>query len=61
MKKEFKAPIVESRELSTLGNIMEGIGILTISSGSNPNTLVTWTDSAVKDGFKQWKGFGKIE
>ncbi len=60
MKKEFKAPIVESRELSALGNIMEGTGILTISAGSNPETLVTWTDSTV-DGFKQWKGFGEIE
>ena len=56
MKKEFKAPIVETKVLSAQDDIM--VDVL----GTSAETKVlgaTFEDSAVASDFKQWKGFNK--
>ena len=56
MKKEFKAPIVDTRELSALNNIMVD-GVLTISTDKAMGEFTLVNDETAADDFKQWKGF----
>ena len=54
MKKEFKAPVVETRELNALNSIMDG-GMLI--SGNGVNGAGTFDIGAeIAEDFKQWKG-----
>ena len=54
MKKEFKAPIVETKVLSTRNSIMD------IGESGNMGTKGTALvdDGKTNEQFKQWKGFG---
>ena len=52
MKKEFKAPIVETKELHTVNNVMLDLSVSGTQEKYDSNTL-----NDVKEGFKQWKGF----
>lgn len=52
MKKEFKAPIVETKVLSTENSIMEGGLLLSTNAGTEGLTVKT---VEVADGYKQWK------
>ena len=52
MKKEFKAPIVETKELTAVNSVMDDV--LTIS-GNVPSGLTVITDDANNEGYKQWK------
>ena len=54
MKKEFKAPIVEAKNLSIQNSVMDGAMVLSI--GYTQDNMAVFNDDAVKDGFKQWKG-----
>lgn len=55
MKKEFKAPIVEHKQLSTANNIMD---IDFVQSGEiDAKKELIFTEDTVA-GFNQWKGFG---
>ncbi len=55
MKKEFKAPIVETREFAT-EKVMAEIAILEQSTGQARNGVVL-TDNDPVTGYNQWKGF----
>ena len=55
MKKEFKAPIVESKELFTQ-NIMAEIAIFNLSAGQEARKGIEFDDSSVVDGYKKWEG-----
>ena len=55
MKKEFKAPIVEAKELSTLNNVMDDVVLIGGSDEKNGTNLTEISDAA--EGFKIWKGF----
>ena len=55
MKKEFKAPIVETREFAT-EQVMAEIAILEQSTGQARNGVVL-TDNDPVTGYNQWKGF----
>ncbi len=52
MKKEFKAPIVETKELTAVNSVMDDV--LTIS-GNVPSGLIPITDEATNADYKQWK------
>ena len=55
MKKEFKAPIVETKVLSTRNSIMD------IGESGNMGTksaILLKDDEKTNAEFKQWKGFG---
>lgn len=52
MKKEFKAPIVETKELNTVNSVMDSV--LTIS-GNVPSKLTVIDDNATNADYKQWK------
>ena len=56
MKKEFKAPIVEAKQLSVQDNVM--FGTMLTSLGQNPTDFSSMSD-AVSEDYKQWKGFSK--
>ncbi len=53
MKKEFKAPIVEARELNVLKSVMDG-AMLISTNGINGETLIP-VDATVKEDYKQWR------
>ena len=53
MKKEFNAPTVEIKLLSTQNSVMNGIFT---SAGKSPDGLSSMKDEAVS-GYEQWKGF----
>ena len=57
MKKEFKAPIVETKELHTVNNVMLDLSISGGQASASANTLTD--DGKVNADFKQWKGFNK--
>ncbi len=52
MKKEFKAPIVETKELAAVNSVMDSVLLI---SGDSPSGLTAITDTATNDGYKQWK------
>ena len=52
MKKEFKAPIVELRQLSTVNSIMD---LAPSGDMLKKNTNTFAEDSVI--GFNQWKGY----
>ncbi len=54
MKKEFKAPVVEAKELAAQDSIMAG-GIMLMSAEKTP-VGVSVTDDAVS-GYNIWKGY----
>ncbi len=54
MKKEFKAPIIELKQLSTANSIMDLAPSGDMGSKYSSNIL---NDSDVSNDFKQWKGF----
>ena len=57
MKKEFKAPIVKSKNLSVQEDVMTGI--MSISAEANVK-LTGWTDDAeTAKQFNIWKGYGQ--
>ena len=56
MKKEFKAPIVEAKQLSVQDDVM--FGIMLTSLEQNPNDFSSMKDE-VSAGFEQWRGFKK--
>lgn len=53
MKKEFKAPVVEAKELNALNSIMDG-GMLISTNGINGKSLVEVDAENVTD-YKQWR------
>ncbi len=53
MKKEFKAPIVETKNLSIENGIMDD-GILLSATASNSN-FTLWSDEDTQEKYKQWK------
>lgn len=59
MKKEFKAPIVETKELFTRNGIMaEDIAIFTLS-GEKPARDAYQIDNDIASDYNAWKGFNK--
>ena len=50
MKKEFMAPKIEVRELTT-----EGVMAI-FESGEDAKKYTVWNDTAIQDQYKQWKG-----
>ena len=57
MKKEFKAPIVETKVLSTANSIMTDGAVLLSANTGNGNNLLGWKDdAAVHADYKQWQG-----
>ncbi len=54
MKKEFKAPVVETKAFNSPEDIM--LGIMLTSSGQGNDNAITVTDEAINEGFKIWKG-----
>ena len=56
MKKEFKAPIIETKVLSTVNSIMDD-GILLSATQTQAGYAVN--DGTVAESFKQWKGSKK--
>ena len=56
MKKEFKAPIIETKELFTQNSIMAELEILTISAGQTARNGFAMSDETVASGFDAWKG-----
>ena len=57
MKKEFKAPTVEAKNLSIQNSVMDGGMVLSI--GYTQGNMELFNDEAVNDGFNRWKGFNK--
>ena len=55
MKKEFKAPIVETKEFMA-ECVMGEIAILDFSTGPARGAVVLDDSASVVDGYKQWKG-----
>ena len=55
MKKEFKAPIVETKVLHTVSNVMLDLS-KSGEFGTKSNNLL---DDKVTEGYTQWKGFNK--
>ena len=53
MKKEFKAPIVETKLLSANQDVMTGI--MAISAEGN-KSLTAWSDAEENKAFNIWKG-----
>ena len=53
MKKEFKAPIVETRELNALNTIMDG-AMLISANGVNGESTFEITDTILQD-YNQWR------
>ncbi len=56
MKKEFKAPIVETRELATRGSVMADNDVLLIAGSQNDDKGFASIEDSIKEGFNQWKG-----
>ena len=54
MKKEFKAPIVETKALHTVNNVMLDLSISGGQASASGNVLVD--DNKTNADFKQWKG-----
>ena len=54
MKKEFKAPTLEAKELNALNSIMDGS--MLISTGKSKEGLIGIEDTT-KSGYVQWKGY----
>ena len=57
MKRDFKAPIIETKMISTRNSVMDD-GILKSAAGPNTGNLTEWTDNDLQNSFKAWKGFG---
>ena len=57
MKREFKAPTIETKILSTPNSVMDE-GILKSDAGPNTGNLTGWTDKDTQNAFNAWKGFG---
>ena len=57
MKKEFKAPVVETKAFNSPEDIM--LGVRLTSAGAANDNVATVNDEAVSDGFKIWKGIGE--
>lgn len=55
MKKEFKAPIVEAKELAVLNSVMDDVLIL--SANQKNSGLTLFEDSEIANNFNIWKGF----
>ena len=53
MKKEFNAPIVETRELTAINNIMDG-AMLMSANGVNDSSKIS-VDVSVDNDYKQWR------
>ena len=59
MKKEFKAPIVETKELFTRNGVMaEDLAIFSTSSETKVRDAYE-IESSIQSGYNAWKGFGK--
>ncbi len=52
MKKEFKAPTVEARELNALNSIMDGAMLISANGINGEKTFVV---DATLDDYNQWK------
>ena len=59
MKKEFKAPVVETKVLSAQEEIMDSVVLDLAKSGGqeSASTNVLADDNKTNADFKQWKGF----
>ena len=56
MKKEFKAPIIETKLLSVQEDVMDSV----LSVSTETATFgTTFSDNATSEDYKQWKGFKK--
>ena len=53
MKKEFKAPIVEARELNTITTVMADAMLISANAGTTG--LATYDDTVTKN-YNMWKG-----
>lgn len=56
MKREFKAPIIETMMLFATDSVMDD-GILKSVAGPNTGNLTGWTDEDIQKTFNAWKGF----
>ena len=58
MKKEFKAPIVETKELITRNGIMaDDIAIFTLSADKKAREDSYEIVNSIESGYNAWKGF----
>ncbi len=57
MKKEFKAPVVETKAFIGPEDIM--VGVMLTSLGQANDKVAIVTDEAVAESFKIWKGIGQ--
>ena len=58
MKKEFKAPVIEAKNLSVMNSVMADLDILTKSGNANADSYQQIEDT-VAEGFKIWKGISQ--
>lgn len=56
MKKEFKAPTIETKEFAVTSSVMDDTLFLATSGGQNGDKFTTVNDKEVADGFNIWKG-----
>ena len=61
MKKVFKTPTIENRELSAMNSIMaDDLAIFAVSPGQQKaRGGLSLSDETTKSGYNAWKGFNK--